>query len=514
MIRLSNHQFLQLKFIGCLLFIIGILFSKAILSLTTAYFIVIIILTGEYKKWNIELVKKNKLFPLLLYITWSCLSLFWSQDVGSGIKALVSNLNFYFVPPLLLLTIPLTENQNKYLLQFFAVLVVLITLVNFSVFQYNKAFVDIRNLSLFISHIRFSICVIIASVIITYSAFKVRRNSIRLFLYLIVIWLLYYTYYSQVLSGVLGLVAVIIALLGIWFNKAETNRMRLLILFFFTCVGLLFGIITFSLFHVDTTKLNFQNLPKYTKQGNVYTHEINSLDLENGYPLNCYLSVNEMDSTWLTRSNVTPDNLNNQGFSTRIVLIRYLTSKGLPKDAEGVNKLSEQDIKYIEAGVPSVLHLNQGMFARYYSLKDELSQNDNPNGHSLLQRIEYWKTALYMIKKHFLFGVGIGDYDKSYQNAYNELKSPLTIENRLGAHNQFLNVFVNFGFIGFILFIWMLYKAGLSFLKQNKSIAFIIFIVLLVSFLVEDTLGTLTGMSLFSFFYGLNLQINDTIVDN
>ncbi len=513
-INLSKQKFHRLKFIGCLLFIIGILFSKAILSLTTVYFVVIVILSREYKNWSLKSLIKSTLFPFLFFVVWSLLSILWSKDIGTGFKVVLANVNFYIIPPLLVLTTPIEEKYKRYLLQFFGGLVLIISLINYFVFQFNTEIVEIRKLSLFISHIRFSICIVIASVVLTYYAFKVQRNSIRLFLYFSVVWLLYYTYYSQVLSGVLGSFGVFVALIIIKYCKASSFRTKGLIIFMSSTVCILITLFIFSLFNQDTKSLHLSELPTHTKQGNLYTHDIYSTESENGNLLNCYLCVNEMDSAWVKRSIFQLDRSNKQGFLNRTVLIRYLTSKDLPKDAEGVNALNEQDIKNIESGIPSILQLNQGMNARYYALKYELSQNDDPNGHSLLQRFEFWKTALYIVQKNPILGVGIGDYEKAYSTAYNELKSPLTVENRLGSHNQFIHTCVNFGIIGLLLFGWFLISTCSLLLKRGSFLSFIIFSVLICSFLVEDTLGTLTGMSLFSFFYGLNLQNIDSIVDN
>jgi hypothetical protein len=513
-INLSKQQFLQLKFIGCLLFVIGILLSKAILSLTTVYLIIIVLLSGEYKNWSVKLIQKNTLFPFLFYVVWTWLSLLWSDDIGNGLKTIISSANFYLIPPLLVLTTPIEEKQRAYILQFFGGLVVVISLINFAVFHYKKEFVDIRSLSIFISHIRFSICVVIASVILTYLAFKMRRNSIRLLLYVAVAWLVFYTYYAQVLSGVLGYIGVFLALIIIKFYTAPSYRMKGIIIFMCSAICILMSLFIFSIFHQDNKFLNINALPTHTKQGHLYSHDVYSSEFENGNPLNCYLCVNEMDSTWMKRSSILLDRSNQQGFSNRTVLIRYLTSKGLPKDAEGVNALNQQDIKNVELGIPSILQLNKGMYARYYALKYELSQNDDPNGHSLLQRFEFWKTALHIIRNNFILGVGIGDYESEYRAAYDELKSPLINENRLGSHNQFMYTWLNFGVIGFLLFCWLLIKPFRSFLKSASYLSFILLIILICSFLVEDTLGTLTGMSLFSFFYGLNLQNIGSIVDN
>ncbi|MEZ5147539.1 MAG: O-antigen ligase family protein [Bacteroidales bacterium] len=49
----------------------------------------------------------------------------------------------------------------------------------------------------------------------------------------------------------------------------------------------------------------------------------------------------------------------------------------------------------------------------------------NPGGHSVIQRFEYWKTAVRIISKHFIFGVGTGDVKQAFIDEYQSGKSVL-----------------------------------------------------------------------------------------
>ena len=71
-------------------------------------------------------------------------------------------------------------------------------------------------------------------------------------------------------------------------------------------------------------------------------------------------------------------------------------------------------------------------------------------------RIPIWKSAIKIIKHNFVFGVGPGDASeellKEYKNAgYTEM-----CYDNLNAHNQFLEVLLGTGMIGFLIFISIL----------------------------------------------------------
>jgi O-antigen ligase len=252
-----------------------------------------------------------------------------------------------------------------------------------------------------------------------------------------------------------------------------------------------------------------KKLTTYTKLGNIYLHDTTVKVFENGNALFINYCPKEMDSVWNLRSSLNVDFVNSNHYSVRSVLMRYLTSKGLPKDAEGVSQLTKNDIVAIERGIPNVNSISSsGIIERLNEIKFELSDMNDPNGHSLLQRFEFWKASIRLIQSNFLIGVGAGDMSDALQQTFSEMNSKLKVENRLGSHNQFLDITARIGIVGLSIFVLILV---LFFKDQihSKNIFGVCFICMMItSFLVEDTLNTLTGMSIFSLFFALNLKLN------
>ena len=127
------------------------------------------------------------------------------------------------------------------------------------------------------------------------------------------------------------------------------------------------------------------------------------------------------------------------------------------------------------------------------------------NGHSVTQRIEYWKAALHIIRQYPFFGVGTGDMPEAFTHAYAQTGSKLEVAYRLRSHNQLLALTVAFGLAGGLYFIFLLVfllrhpnaKQGMLFIGW-----WIIFVLSIIS---EDTLETQPGATFFGLFVSLLL---------
>ncbi len=495
----KNIQILSV--IGCLFVMFGLLFGKAILSLSTAYLILILILSGNYSQGIARLKENRTLHVFLLFILFYIASFTWSNNLEAGLSDLISKANLILLPITLVALPPVTKNNKTILLRIFTGFVLVASIINFVTYQITYSpDKDIRTMSLFISHIRFSLFGIFGIFILAYQ--KTTNLYLKIISYLAIAWLLYYTYYAQVLSGILALLICLISM-SIYELKSSVKWKKITsILFLVSTIFLIIAsVINFN--DLNTKKKEIKNYLKHTKLGHNYMHDTLSNALENGYPLDCFINKEELDSTWKTRSKIPLNSYTKNEYRYYTVLVRYLTSKGLSKDAEGVNKLTQQDIKNIEQGIPTILALESGLKKRIYELQYELNSQQDPNGHSLLHRIEYWKTGWSIIKQHWIIGTGIGDYKTAYQEAYIKSKSVLEPKNRLESHNQFLGILVATGSIGLILFIIHLIYTFRTFAKNKNKLAILFFIICIVSFLVEDTLTTLAGMSFYGFFFGL-----------
>ncbi len=115
-------------------------------------------------------------------------------------------------------------------------------------------------------------------------------------------------------------------------------------------------------------------------------------------------------------------------------------------------------------------------------------------------RLIIWKSASKLIKENFIFGVGIGDVRKELTREYEKKGKTDMAESRLNAHNQFLEVFLENGITGLILFLTLfvlIFRAAL--IKRN--ILYGLFILLLVLFFMFETiLYRLAGITFFSIF--------------
>ncbi len=169
--------------------------------------------------------------------------------------------------------------------------------------------------------------------------------------------------------------------------------------------------------------------------------------------------------------------------------------------ASGVAQLSQQEIHYVELGFADVREAQGGLPARLFGLRYQLHHSNNPNDHSLLERLEYWKNATSLIADHWFLGVGIGDLEQEMLDRYEQRASQLRPDRRLRPHNYYLTTWLNLGILGLLLFIWIM----LLFIKQQlhyKQLqGVIIGLSILLTLLIEDGLETQMGLTIFAFFF-------------
>ena len=99
--------------------------------------------------------------------------------------------------------------------------------------------------------------------------------------------------------------------------------------------------------------------------------------------------------------------------------------------------------------------------------------------------------------------MGTGDIPNAYQQAYNELDSPLEPQFRHKAHNQYLSITVGLGIVGLLVFLMVLLYPYLSAKRYRTYLYTIFLVILLISMLPEDTIETQAGASWFAFFNSL-----------
>ena len=484
----------------CLL-AIGLCTSKALVSISAATLFLISIFSFKLADLQQSIRTKKSLLFLFLFFVYYCLSIIWSSDFLIGIQDIVSKLNLVIIPIALLIK-PIDSKWLERLFLVFIWSVVSTSIYNVIHFQYFTSFSrDIRSLSLFVSHIRFSLFISFSLGLILRYIWMNKNFWKRILYFSLFCWLLFYMYYSEVLSGILGLAGgIFLSLLISLLKNTKTTKRVYFFSFFLVILG---GLIVSYLLSKETNPpvRTLKTYPKFTQLGNAYSHDTLSKEMENGNYIYTLICDKEIDSIWPKLSSIPLNQQNLKGYQTRMVMYRYLTSKALSKDAFGLQQLTQEDIRSIENGIPSILEVRSGIFSKINYYFKNLNQSEDPNGNSFLQRLEYWRVGSAIFLENPIIGVGIGDYKASFVDEYITRKTKLFPQNRLETHQQFLSILIATGCIGGCLFLLTFY----FFIRQSlKNLLAIYFIgIILASFLVEDTLTTLSGMSFFALFYTL-----------
>lgn len=429
-----------------------------------------------------------------------------TDDISSGLTNLLSKLPLIYAP--LVMATSKELDKNSILLVIFGFIIStcigsIITVIYF----FSTPFVnDMRDISLFISHIRFSLCLDLAIVLSSYLILKANISRwLKVILLLIALWNIAYLFFAQTLTGI-----IILFILGLFFAgyalfTSNTQHIRILLLSIAVpCILIIAtytGIITYKYFHVSDEEKDIATM--VTLAGNDYSFDLSSM-VENGHLIGMYVCEKELESAWQQRSNVPY-------YEIKATLIRYLNSKGWRKDAQAVALLTDKDIVNIEHYMANVAYgqrfgLKRALYQTFFSLTLYYHSNEISNS-SLLERNELWNAAAKAFQQHWVLGVGVGDHKAAIDEQLQIKNSKIADKPNRGAHNQFLT----FGLMsGFLLIIYFVFSLFYPFVKMKDKVTWVytaFFIILFCSMFTEDTLETAAGMTLFAFFNAFLLYI-------
>jgi hypothetical protein len=515
-IRSGSSFHTNFHFFGAAVLAIGIPCSTVLMSIGTMLLALAFLINWNWKeklehlRFNLKLnIRTNQISGgnLLIHL---CLGFFalhfialiYSHDLTYAMNDIRVKLPLLVLPLVLGARKPFEPKQLRILLLLYVLTLLVSSIINFLSYQHllgNRTYDDIRGMSLFGSHIRYGIQIGFAAALSYYFIRVFARKWMFLWV-VFILWFAFYTYYSQILSGVISLL-ISFGMIAYAFLRQRSKRLA------FVSMCVLVSMIVIPIIYILTpvkkTHYSIDKLDKYTAQGNPYKHDLSADMYDEGKPIFIYVCEKELRSSWNSRSNLSYDSLDLKGYPLKFTLMRYLSSLDLRKDAEGVSHLTASDISDIESGIASAAESKSGLLGRIEGIRYQVHHPGEANGHSLWQRIEYWKTGVRIIRTHWLLGVGTGDVQHAFDLQYTADHSRLFKENRHRAHNSYLTAWISFGIIGFFVFLWMLIR----FLKiQWRAHYFpgVVFILIsLITFLIEDSLETQMGVSFFAYFYAL-----------
>ncbi|MDA3942521.1 MAG: O-antigen ligase family protein [Bacteroidetes bacterium] len=435
------------------------------------------------------------------------IGLLHTSDFNYALKDLRTKLPI-FVIPLVMSTMPaLSRKQVKQLLILYVLAVFIGTLFSMNAF-FRQEFNDIRSISLFISSIRFALNILFAFFILSWFVFIEKEKTLLINLIWIVL-MIWFVVFLMILESGVGLVSLVFLLTAISAYKAFTIKRlkwRIATIFLMIALPLSFYLYISSLvYKLSTTDpVVIENLDSTTAQGTHYVHDTINFGIEDGKYVGLYLAEPEMAKAWNQRSKLDYHGKDYAGQHLKYTLIRYLTSRDLRKDAAGVSQLSEKDIRAIENGIANINYLkNPSIRTRISKILLGYQQYINlsdPNGSSVLQRIEYLKASVHIIEHNFWIGVGTGDLPRHFENAYQEIDTVLKEKWQWRSHNQYLSILIGFGVFGLVWFLVML-LFPYCYNRNYRHFLYTIFLaIFLISMLTEDTIENQAGVTFFAFF--------------
>lgn len=429
--------------------------------------------------------------------------LLYTSDFNYALKDLRIKLPLLVFPLILSSMKPLNRKQFDTVIWFFISSVFLVTILGF-VKYVRRDFIDIRELSVFVSHIRVSLCIVFS--IFTLGYFLVKRNYNSIVKVVIVFLILWFSWQIVIWESFVGIVIMAFLCLTLLAVSVMRSRNRIVKISMVVVLVVVLSVLIYVPYNIITgyinpEKIDVAQLDTHTKLGNPYVFDTVGYRIEDGRYVGVYLSKEEMMSAWNERSSKKINSIYDEGYGS---LVRYLTSKDLRKDAEGVSQLTDDDIKNIENGIANYNYIaNPGLKTRILKIMvayDNYNNGGDANGSSVFQRVEFIKASLDIIKENPLVGVGTGDISNAFDDYYERTDSKLTEENRLRSHNQYLAITVAFGVLGLVWFLFaLLYPVAAD--KRNRNYLYVIFLlIMMLSMFTEDTLETQIGVTLFAFF--------------
>ncbi|MBI1289158.1 MAG: hypothetical protein GC178_16450 [Flavobacteriales bacterium] len=510
--KLTDNQHREIAFWGMAMIVMGLPLSVFLVSVGTFVLAGNWLLEGNFKKRLKQFFTSPLSLVLISFYLMLCIGMLWTDDLALGVKDLRVKLPLLLMP-LFLFT---SKLPNRKRIQELLLLFVVACLVGvlFGMARYfglaGEELLNKRHLSVFISHIRFGLMLVFAFFICAYFLYaKWREWSIasKVITTGVMLWILWFLIILEAFTAYAAFAAVLV-MTALWLLLKSNNRLLKTSVFVTTVSVSVFGFLyvkSIAEYRFLKIPREHADLPWKTPNGIGYIHADHIPYTENGHRVWDFVCWLELEKEWPNRSSINFDSTDANGQEIRYTAIRYITSKGLPKDSLGLSLLSDQDIRHIEHGFTNFRHTSKlGIDRRIDQLLwayQEYTYQQNANNSSTMQRWVYTQVGWEIFKEHPIFGVGTGDISLAYRSKYAENSHNLEPRFQGIAHNEFLAVAIVLGVLGLIVFLLML---GYPTWLYRRDFLYLTFMVIMVvSFLTDNTFDRQSGVTFFAFFNAL-----------
>ena len=495
-------------YVGLIILITGLPLSKALMSVGQIVLLINWLWEGELRNKLLQFWKNKAAVLIASIFALHLIGLIHTDDWNDALNDLRVKLPLVILPLIMASSPSLSRRWFRRMLNLFIVAVFCGTLVSLAVYlgMLRTPLSDIRDLSILISHIRFSLLICIATLIlapIILSAETTPRS--RIIASALALWFFGSLVLLHSITGMITLTVAAVCWMACYLIRGAQGAGRTAaimgtIILPLTICGY-FWKQAHEFYDIDPKE---DQLEIQTPHGSYYSHDLDNNQLENGHYIWRNVSRIELEKSWNKISELQYDGKDHKGQDLYSTLIRYLASMGLNKDRTGVEKLTEADIAAIENGIANYRFMdNNGFDLRVYRIIwefDNYLNGENPMGNSVTQRLMFWKAAVTVIVQNPVVGVGTGDLKIALQDVYSKMKFTDDPKYWRKPHNQFLNIGVITGLLGLCWFVVAVGMPGFFAGRGFDYFYFTFFVIALLSMLTEDTLGTQAGVTFYTFF--------------
>lgn len=466
---------------------------------------------GNYPE-KIRLLKNNKIFWILIsFFLIHVLGMINTTDAESGWKDIGVKVPLLILPLMFFGTKPLNKKELNFLLSLFVTGIVLSSF--WCIYYYSShVLVDVRKASRFMSHIRYGLFINMGICTLVYFIMESEKMIDKIISVATIIYLLTFMLLFGLVTGLVmfGLVSFAFVCYLVVKQNMKIKLAGITVVVIGACSAIWFVADEWKKNNfIDPSPVN--QIREKSASGRKYFLDKDNLQTENGFYMARNIQYDEVFNGWSKRSKVRAVDMDKKNNPLMWTILRYMTSKGLTKDSVGLAQLTREDIANIERGVTNYKYANASALRRrvkeFVSEYQNYKNGANPSGNTMLMRFEFWKAAIYIIKRNIWFGVGTGDAQIAFDKAYYRTETKLTHEWRLRSHNQFLAITVSLGIVGLIIFVFSLVYPAITLRKKLPGVYFIFLFIAVVSFLTEDTLESQAGVSFFAYFNSLFLWL-------
>lgn len=509
---LTDSQLKSTVFWGMALIAIGLPLSRILMSIGTILLVTGWLFQRNYAQRFKQFISDPIGFVFAAYVSVFIIGLGWSSNFGAGLTEAKVQLPILVIP-LALFTSKLPDRKRVeqiFLLFITACMVgILIGLLKYTQLEANEL-IDKRQLSPFVSHIRFGLMLVFAFFILAYFLFEKRKkwsNAEKLIALISMGLILAFMIMLESITAYIAFVIVLAIIPFFALQRIKSRKVKLVVLS--SSVVIILGCIVYGN-HLTSNYFyevpwNYKTQTNRTLNDNVYAQHKDVLYKENGHRVWNYICWEELKREWPKRSSIGFEELDQRNQPIKFTILRYMTSKGMMKDSAGIHHLTNQDIENIEAGFTNYKYTGKLGIARkgneiLRGIERYLWINDANNSSGVMRWI-YFKIGTEIVKENLIFGVGTGDLKPSYKEQYAKNNFGLEEQFQDISHNQFLTTAISLGILGLVCLLLILM---VPFWLYKRDFLMVVFtIILLVSFMTDNTLGRQAGVTLFAFFTSL-----------